>query len=129
MNATPSWPNFTLAEFACRCGCGHNLIEPNFVDMLQLLRSEVGRPFIITSGYRCLDHPLEVVKQKPGAHTLGVAADIYCGPTLCREILRHTLRHPAITGIGISQKPRKRFIHLDMAASVPLRPRPALWTY
>ena len=53
-----SWENFTLEEFACK-HCGENKIEHELIDKLQLLRSDVGFPFKITSGYRCADHPVE----------------------------------------------------------------------
>jgi hypothetical protein len=50
-----SWENFSIEEFACK-HCGENKIEHELIDKLQLLRSDVGFPFKITSGYRCADH-------------------------------------------------------------------------
>jgi hypothetical protein len=68
-----SWENFSIEEFACK-HCGENKIEHELIDKLQLLRSDVGFPFKITSGYRCADHPIEKVKSEPGTHALGLAA-------------------------------------------------------
>ena len=70
-----SWENFNLDEFACR-HCGKNLISHNLVDRLQSLRTELAFPFVITSGYRCLEHPNEINKSKPGTHAMGLAVDV-----------------------------------------------------
>lgn len=89
----------------------------------------IGRPFIITSGYRCPNHPIEAAKGWPGTHTLGVAADIRAASSLARMLLNYALNRSDFTGIGIKQHGVGRYIHLDMAASEPPRVRPALWTY
>lgn len=127
--STPSWPNFTLDEFACNCGCGDNGIMPRFVDELQTIRTLIQQPFIITSGYRCSNHPIEAAKQRPGTHALGLAADIAASHMLARAIARRAFADLIFTGIGIKQHGAGRYIHLDMAVSDPPRVRPALWTY
>jgi uncharacterized protein YcbK (DUF882 family) len=43
---------------------------------LDLLRARCGFPFVITSGYRSEDHPIEAKKEKAGTHAQGIAADI-----------------------------------------------------
>ena len=48
-------PNFSVAEMACKCGCGKHGKDEEFMRMLQQLRDEVG-PFRISSGFRCEDH-------------------------------------------------------------------------
>lgn len=129
MPSRTRWPNFRRSEFACNCGCEHNDIHGGFIDYLQLLRSVVGEPFIITSGYRCLKHPDEAKKENPGAHYLGLAADIAADAALARRILKYAVPIKHFTGIGICQLPGKRFVHLDIVVDVAYRPRPALWTY
>ena len=69
-----SWENFKEEEFACQ-HCGKNNIDHLLIDKLQELRSDLGFSFVITSGYRCPDHPIEKKKSTPGAHALGLAAD------------------------------------------------------
>ena len=41
------WKNFRLEEFACK-HCGKNEIENKLVDKLQLLREDLGFPFIVS---------------------------------------------------------------------------------
>ncbi len=52
-----NWKNFKLEEFNCK-HCGKNEIEHELIDKLQLLREDMGFPFIISSGYRCSEHPI-----------------------------------------------------------------------
>lgn len=129
MPSTPSWPNFTFDEFACNCGCGDNGIMPLFIDQLQAIRTIIGQPFVITSGYRCPNHPIEAAKKRPGVHALGLAADILADRYLAQAILRRAFSGGVLTGIGIKQHGAGRYIHLDMAVTDPPRVRPAVWTY
>lgn len=85
------WAEFggklTQEEFMCKCGdCGiesANEMQHYFMHSLYLLRLTVDKPFGITSGYRCENHPRErakFLKGKPfGDHTKGVAVDIAGG--------------------------------------------------
>ena len=97
-----SWENFSIEEFACK-HCGENKIEHELIDKLQLLRSDVGFPFKITSGYRCADHPIEKVKSEPGTHALGLAADILLRGEQALEVISKATDY-GFTGIGINQK-------------------------
>ena len=47
-----------LANIVVKNGISHELINK-----LQSLRTELGFPFIITSGYRCEEHPIEARKK------------------------------------------------------------------
>lgn len=62
-------------EFDCKF-TGKNEMHPDFLDQLQTIRSVIGEPMIITSGYRDPSHPVEARKSKRGEHTYGLAADI-----------------------------------------------------
>jgi uncharacterized protein YcbK (DUF882 family) len=92
---------FTVDEFNCQY-TGENQMDPEFMEKVDKLREYCGFPFVITSGYRSPDHPLEAVKEIPGTHAQGIAADI------------------KITGLGVAGD----FIHLDTRGSVPV-----MWTY
>ena len=52
-------PNFSRSEMACRCGCGHDEMDQEFMRMLQSLRDEIG-PMPVTSGFRCDAHNNDV---------------------------------------------------------------------
>ena len=57
------YPNFSEKEFACQ-HCGKHGIDERIVDVVQRIREEADFPFIITSGYRCVEHPIEKKKKK-----------------------------------------------------------------
>ena len=73
--STASASNFTSTEFACRC-CGVVKVSQSLIDKLELLRAELKRPVIITSGYRCPKHNAEVGGVTNSQHLLGKAVDV-----------------------------------------------------
>lgn len=121
-----SYPNFSASEFDCK-HTGRNEMQPSFMKRLQKLRTLFGRPIIITSGYRDPSHPVEANKDQPGAHTLGLAADIAVDREEAYRLLMLAFR-AGFTGIGIQQKGASRFIHLD-CNTPPRFPRPTIWSY
>ncbi len=121
-----NYPNFTRKEMACRCGCNSEGIQPVLMDKLQELRTRYGKPMTITSGYRCPKHPAEATKTTPGAHALGLAADIGVQGAEAYEVLKLAFEL-GFTGIGVQQKGSGRFIHLDVATTQ--LPRPTTWSY
>jgi hypothetical protein len=44
------YPNFSESEFQCRCGCGAADMQPAFMQALQDVRSDFGKPMPVTSG-------------------------------------------------------------------------------
>lgn len=130
------WPNFSFEEVACR-HTGLCYISWLLMDYLQRMRSELGAPLVVTSGYRHPTHPVEAGKEKgPGAHATGKAVDLQCHGLLAWRILgwrAPSYVDPTFSGIGISQAgPQdKRFIHLDVldAADKFHAPRPWVWSY
>jgi len=122
-----SWKNFTLEEFSCK-HCGKNEINHKLIDKLQLLRDDLGFPLVISSGYRCPEHPIEAKKNKPGTHAEGIAVDIAVSHEKALEVLYKGIAH-GFKGIGVNQKGNGRFIHLDIAEMEDGRPRPHLWSY
>jgi len=125
------WPNFSLAELACR-ETGQCLIDLSFMDKLQRLRSGCGFALKVTSGYRSPDHSVEAAKAARGTHTYGVAVDIAVSGDKAYVVLSEALLL-GFTGIGISQQGplESRFLHLDcMSPAISTRfPRPAVWSY
>lgn len=124
--STWEFPNFTPGEFACKC-CGQEGIDLEFVAKLQELRSKVGIPLKISSGYRCKNHPNEVNKKIPGSHNEGLAADILCNGADAHKILSMALELK-FSGIGVNMKGdwNSRFLHLDMSQK---KTRPTIWSY
>ncbi len=110
---------FSLSEFDCK-ETGENNMNPEFLEKLDALRNYCGLPFIITSGYRSPSHSLEAIKEIPGTHAQGIAADIKITNSAHRySLIKAALEH-GFTGIGVAGD----FIHLDIRSSLPV-----MWTY
>jgi uncharacterized protein YcbK (DUF882 family) len=120
-----NYPNFSRKEMACQ-HCGAEGIRPELMDKLQAMRTEYGKPMTITSGYRCPQHPVEAKKATPGAHALGLAADIGVQGAEAHAVLALAMKH-GFNGIGVQQKGTGRFIHVDVATNQ--LPRPTVWSY
>jgi len=99
-----------------------------FMAKIEALREELNFPFVVTSGYRCANHPIEARKASPGAHTTGRALDLLVSGENAYKLLSGALR-AGFTGIGVNQKGDSRFIHIDDIESAGERPRPWVWSY
>ena len=95
-------PNFSRSEMACRCGCGHDEMDQEFMRMLQALRDEIG-PMPVTSGFRCDAHNNDVSTVKNGRHTLAKAADILISGERAMQLFEKA-RQIGFSGIGLNQK-------------------------
>lgn len=72
-------PHFKASEFACRCGrkeCDAAPMDKSFLEKLEALRVEWGKPLFITSGSRCAYWNKEVGGAPGSQHMQGVAADV-----------------------------------------------------
>ena len=119
--------NFSKSEFDCQ-QTGENEMRLSFMNRLQALRAEYGRPMRISSGYRSQRHSIEAAKARPGAHTTGQACDISVSGGDALRIIELAIKH-GFTGIGVHQKGSGRFIHLDDIEHTAHRPRPWIWSY
>jgi len=119
------YPNFSASEFRCS-HCQADGIKEDVVAKLQAMRTEYGKPMRITSGYRCPQHPIEAKKSVPGAHALGLAADIGVEGAEAHRILGLAFKH-GFAGIGVQQKGTGRFIHVDIRNGE--LPGPTVWSY
>ena len=122
-----SFKYFTNAELACS-HCQESKMDSNFMEMIEDLREELGFPFIVTSAYRCPQHPVEARKKLSGAHSTGQAIDLAVKGEDAYRLLSGALR-AGFTGIGVNQKGNSRFVHLDNIESSEARPRPWIWSY
>ena len=125
-----SWssPYFTQDEMRCQCGCNQDGMNAEFMDRLTSLRANWGRPMVVSSAYRCPQHPIEARKAKPGAHASGRAVDIAVQGADARELLKMALDH-GFTGVGVQQKGGGRFLHFDDLTAAEGWPRPTIWSY
>ena len=120
---------FTEDELRCS-HCGINNMNNLFMQRIVMLRELLGFPFVVTSAYRCKNHPVEARKDSPGAHTTGQALDINVYGNNAHRLLDAALR-AGFSGVGIAQKGEHsiRFIHLDDLGNSDDRPRPTVWSY
>lgn len=116
-----NYPNFSEDEFRCS-HCGKVDMQEAFIAKLQRIRAEFG-PMVVSSGYRCSDHPDERGKANPGSHAQGRAADIAVASGLDKFKLVRLAYQFGVQGIGVG----KTFIHLDDGHEHAVRP--AMWTY
>ena len=68
--------HFDSSEFACKCGCGFDTPDKKLIDLLQEIRTRIGKPVIINSGCRCESHNHNVGGSTRSQHVQGKAADI-----------------------------------------------------
>lgn len=112
---------FRRAEFACKCGCGQNLIEDRLLLRLDAARELAGIPFKITSGYRCPTYNDDIGGVQDSAHVKGLAADIAADSKQKYPIIS-ALISVGFVRIGVA----KGFIHADVDLS---KPQKVIWTY
>ena len=110
---------FLRNEFKCS-ETGNNEIQDEFIHALDKLREECGFPFAITSGYRDPSHSAEIKKERPGQHTLGIAADIAVAGGAQRFMIVSKALELGFSGIGVA----KTFVHVDTRTTDPM-----LWCY
>ena len=118
---------FSEDEVKCK-HTGLCKMDDDFMHKLDIIREEVGVPFIVTSAYRDKTHPIEAKKKTPGAHASGKAIDILIRGKDALTLIEVALKH-GITGPGVKQHGDSRIIHLDTLDAQPSRPRPPHWRY
>ena len=116
--------NFDSSEFACKCGCGYDIPDPELIRMLQTARDLYGKPIRITSGCRCIKHNRNVGGTANSAHISGMAVDIATPTGAARYEIIKVLLASGFGRIGINFK--KSFIHADIDDS---KPHPTIFSY
>lgn len=104
--------NFPANELRCQCvkcnGDVPHKIPQSEVDRLQAVRDDYGLPMILTSAYRCAEHPIEVKKVKPGQHNKA-AFDVAVPWGQSRMRLMKIALHHGFTAFGFAIS----FLHMD----------------
>lgn len=116
---------FKLTEFECHCGvCKPQMMNEQFLDMLDAVREEYGAPITVTSGFRCARWQAKLRKDGletahgKSSHETGQAADLHAEDMVklkdaVDKIFSRYSIAPAIT-----------FIHVDNREGGPRR-----WAY
>src|SRR6056300_1432374 len=69
--------HFSSHEFACKCGCGSDGIDPSMIVLLEWLRAEMGgRAVAVNSGVRCPAYNAQIGGASKSQHLSGRAADV-----------------------------------------------------
>lgn len=78
--------HFKVKEFACKDGSPVVFIDEYLVTILDILRNKIGKPIIITSGYRTPEWNKKAGGAKYSYHMRGMAADIRVNGMTAKEI-------------------------------------------
>lgn len=102
-------PNFNLREFECKDGSHQVVLHRLLLERLQVLRDALGRPVIINSGYRNINHNAEVGGSPNSYHLKGMAADIRV-PDLSPNDVADAARAAGFNGVIVYNT----FVHVDI---------------
>jgi uncharacterized protein YcbK (DUF882 family) len=81
--------HLTQKEFACKCKyseCSITLVSKTFIECYKKFRALVNMPLMITSGYRCILHQKDLLKQESSFKKANPTAVITSEPA---ELSRH----------------------------------------
>ena len=113
---------FKEKPWACKCGCGYDVMNPVFVHALNAARHRAGVPFVINSACRCIPHNLAEGGKPDSDHLTGDGADIQTPTSRMRFSVLEALLNMGITRIGIA----RTYIH---AGYNPANPQKVTWLY
>ncbi|MBR6581250.1 MAG: peptidoglycan-binding protein, partial [Ruminococcus sp.] len=114
--------HFKVSEFRCKCGGSHQTkLNVALVYKLEELMGVIGADkAIVSSGYRCSKHDINVGGSGSGQHTYGNAVDICFydknGKVISTKIVSCRAQDLGFTGIANINK-NYTYIHLDVRTS------------
>lgn len=103
--------HFKVKEFACKDGSSVVFIDDYLYTVLDILRNKLGKPVIITSGYRTPEWNKKSGGAKYSYHMRGMAADIRVNGISPKE-LASKLNEIVPDGCGIIVY--KSWVHFDV---------------
>jgi uncharacterized protein YcbK (DUF882 family) len=110
--------HFSRKEFACKCGCGFDVVDAELLAALEGARQYFDNFVRILSGCRCLSRNLEVGGSLKSQHMLGKAADVAISGVSPLEVAEYFEKlYKGRYGIGRYAT----FTHIDVRSS------PARW--
>jgi zinc D-Ala-D-Ala carboxypeptidase len=104
--------NFILSEFACKDGSKTIIVDYRLVEQLQKLRDTLGKPVVITSGYRTITYNKKCGGIATSLHLKGMAADIKVSGMTPLQVAQAADKL-GFLGIGIYPT----FTHVDVGGS------------
>ncbi len=113
---------FPEQPWACKCGCGFALVNPTFVQMLNVARYHANTAFHMNSVCRCLEHNAAEGGKPTSDHVTGEGGDIRAVNSHKRDKILRGLRKAGFRRIGIG----KTFIHAGCHKS---NPQDVTWVY
>lgn len=106
--------HFKVREFACKDGTQVVFIDDHLVSVLNILRNKLGKPVIITSGYRTPTRNKDVGGARYSYHMRGMAADIRVNGMSAKELANElNAIVPDECGIIVY----KSWVHFDVRTS------------
>lgn len=102
---------FSSTEFDCHCSrsdCDITYIDSDLIEYLTKKREEIGKPFIIQSGFRCTRHNRDVGGKPGSIHLQGKAADI---SVVGEDMFKLADKFEDADGLG--RYPGRHFCHVD----------------
>jgi len=115
--------HFSYEEFDSPDDIGSgDLMDDEFLRMLDLARQIADIPFKINSGYRTEGHNQKVGGKKDSSHLIGKAADIAYKDSRQRWIIITALQDAGFNRLGIA----KTFVHTDCDET---KSPDVIWTY
>lgn len=108
---------FVAREFACGC-CGQlpqDGMDELLLSILDVLRHRLGKPLIVSSGYRCGAHNAAVGGVPGSYHCRGLAADILAPEGVRVDEVADLARSYGADGIG--RYYAAGFVHVDVRGS------------
>ena len=115
--------NFTKAELNCKCGCKPPaMIEAHLTELaeaLERLRSKIGLPIQITSGYRCEEWNHLCGGADKSQHLTGLAADIWVRGKTPSQVKAAAEKIPEFFAGGIGLY--RGWVHVDLRRTGPAR--------
>ena len=110
--------HFKVKEFACKDGSQIVFIDRYLVSILDILRNQIGKPIIITSGYRTPEWNKKCNGAKYSYHMRGMAADIRVNGMSAKE-LANKLNEVIPDGCGIIEY--NNWVHFDVRSGKKYR--------
>ena len=105
--------HFKVKEFACKDGSQVIFIDEYLYTILDILREKLGKPVIITSGYRTPEWNKKCNGAKYSYHMRGMAADIKVDGISAKELAKKLNEIvPAECGCGIITY--ENWVHFDV---------------
>lgn len=106
--------HFKVKEYACKDGSQVVFVDEKLRLMLEALRSKIGKPVIITSGYRTPEWNKKCGGAKYSYHMRGMAADIKVNGMTPKELAKELEK---IAGDECGIIVYKSWVHFDVRTS------------